>query len=284
MKMFSMSVAGVLVYLFTSLCLAQPVELKTASGHVVIADYLPGNNNRNPVILLHGFLQTRQFPTVARLATTLHESGYTVLNPSLSFGISNRDRSLSCEAIHTHSLESDADELGQWINWVRQKTGKPVTLIGHSSAGPVILQYMMATRARHVNQAILVSLYHYSSGPAATETPADAAAARRDMQRAPDMLGTYALGYCKTYPTYPRHFLSYYRWDRHRVKQAVEKFPERIAIIIGTGDKRIDPGWLADLENSNYHVIAIEGANHFFDQAHEFDLADAIEQLLSNNH
>ena len=28
----------------------------------------------------------------------------------------------------------------------------------------------------------------------------------------------------------------------------------------------------------------IEGANHFFDSAHEFDLQEAVESLLSSQH
>ena len=35
------------------------------------------------------------------------------------------------------------------------------------------------------------------------------------------------------------------------------------------------------IARQHMNVVLIEGANHFFDQAHEFDLTDAIEKLLS---
>ena len=39
--------------------------------------------------------------------------------------------------------------------------------------------------------------------------------------------------------------------------------------------------WKKQLHEQHMNVILIEGASHFFDQAHEFDLTDAIEKLLS---
>ncbi len=40
-------------------------------------------------MILHGFMLTHNFQTVKQLAESLHESGYTVLTPSLSLGLTN---------------------------------------------------------------------------------------------------------------------------------------------------------------------------------------------------
>jgi len=262
---------------------AQPVSLTSPSGTALLADYLPGERQANPVLLLHGFLQTHQFPTVSRLASALNDSGYTVLSPTLSLGLSNRKQSLSCEAIHTHSLDTDVAELKLWIDWLRQKTGKPVTLIGHSSAGPVILKYMDDHNAHLVDRTILISLSYFASGPISNETPEHARRAARALAQQTDPLDSYALSYCKNYPTTASAFLSYYRWNQARVSRVVKKFNDRIAIIIGTGDKRVASDWLKQLQAQNSHVIPIQGAGHFFDQAYEFDLLDTIEQQLANS-
>ena len=76
--------------------------------------------------------------------------------------------------------------------------------------------------------------------------------------------------------------MSYYQWDKSRVSNIVKKYNKKISIVIGTGDKRIDKDWLLQLQSQNSHVIPISGANHFFDQAHEFELMDTIEALLSD--
>lgn len=261
--------------------IAQKVRLESPAGNTMIADYLAGKNDKNPVLILHGFLQTHNFSTVSRLATALNEYGYTVLSPSLSLGISNRKQSLSCEAVHTHSMDSDAAELGQWIQWLYKKTAKPVTLIGHSAGGPTMLKYMEDSRASLVGQTILISLSYYASGPVANETAEHAKIARKAIRQGADPLYSYALSYCKSYPTSASTFLSYYDWDRKKVSSVVKAFNDKITIIIGTGDKRIDDDWLNLLQNQDTHVIPVEGANHFFDQAHEFDLLDAIETVLA---
>ena len=53
-----------------SFSIAEPVHLTTASDKEVIATYLQGEDESNPVLILHGFLQTKEFPTVDRLATS----------------------------------------------------------------------------------------------------------------------------------------------------------------------------------------------------------------------
>jgi hypothetical protein len=40
------------------------------------ASYQVGEHNKPAILLLHGFLQTREFPTVATLAGGLHDAGY----------------------------------------------------------------------------------------------------------------------------------------------------------------------------------------------------------------
>ncbi|MCK4705231.1 MAG: alpha/beta hydrolase [Gammaproteobacteria bacterium] len=267
----------------TSFSFAESVQLTTASDKEVIATYLQGEDNSNPVLILHGLLQTKDFSTVERLATSLNDSGYTVLNPTLSLGLSNRKQSLPCEAIHTHSLDSEADELGQWIEWLYEKTGKPVILIGHSSAGQVILKYMENSNAKFVNHSILISLSYYASGPMANENKNHAEKALNIIKENTNQLSTYALNYCETYPTYARNFLSYYNWNKSKTSGAISKLNKQVSIILGTDDKRIDDNWKQQLKNINSDIHLIEGANHFFDQTHEFDLVDTVEMLITDN-
>ena len=236
-----------------------------------------------PVMVLHGFLQTNEFSTVSRLVGALQDMGYTVLSPTLSLGISNRKRSLSCEAIHTHSLDSDVDEIRQWIEWLHEKTGKPVTMIAHSSGGPVILKYMEDSNAEYIDHVVLISLSYYSAGSITRENQEHAEKALKAINSGSNPMDTYALSYCDTYPSYARAFLSYYNWDRAKITSVVGRFNDRVSIILGTDDKRIDSAWQQQLQEQHNDVIMIEGANHFFDQTHEFDLFDTIEELLSRN-
>ncbi len=43
----------------------------------------------------------------------------------------------------------------------------------------------------------------------------------------------------------------------------------------------MEDDWKKQLQEQHKNVTLIEGASHFFDQAYEFELTDAIEKLLS---
>ena len=106
----------ILVFAIQTNAAAETVELETVEKQTARASYLEGGNDANPVLILHGFLQTHEFPTVNRLAVALNESGYTILAPSLTLGIHKRKKSLACEAIHTHNAASDAAEVAVWVD------------------------------------------------------------------------------------------------------------------------------------------------------------------------
>lgn len=131
-----------------------------------------------------------------------------------------------------------------------------------------------------LDKTILISLSYYASGPEANETPAHKAKALSALKSSKPQIQAYALNYCTSYPSYPQAFLSYYNWNRSKTEAAVRKFNRHISIIVGTDDKRIDSDWKLQLQKIPANMILIDGANHFFDQAHEFDLTDTIENQL----
>ncbi len=94
-----MSVTAFILWL---LAMAMPVaahagsarmELDIAPGVTAEADYWPGEADMPAVLILHGFLQTSEFPTVRRLAESLAEEGFSVLTPSLTLGLNRRRQS-----------------------------------------------------------------------------------------------------------------------------------------------------------------------------------------------
>ena len=53
---------------------AKDITLTSQSGYAITASYQQGQQASLPVLILHGFLQTREFSTVAGLANALRES------------------------------------------------------------------------------------------------------------------------------------------------------------------------------------------------------------------
>lgn len=256
------------------------VSLEVKPGVDAIADFWQGDDDKPVLIILHGFLQTREFPTVRRLATALADEGYSVLTPTLSLGLNRRGRSLPCEAIHIHSMGHDVSELSQWVDWVREHYDQPVALIGHSAGSVHILAYLSTHKDVPIEKAVLISLSYFGQGRAAYESPYMAKRAEMAIASGRMGLDEYSLAYCKKYLTTPDAFLSYYGWSKNHAKSVVHQLEVPTAIIVGGSDGRIDTSWLKELQSEGMDVVEVEGANHFFDQEHEFDLFDQVLENL----
>ena len=258
---------------------AQKVELETDEGYIATANFQQGDADKLPLLILHGFLQTGDFSTVKRLGDTLNESGYSVLSPTLSLGIHRRRQSLPCEAIHTHSTKTDSAEIKKWAEWLHEKTGKKLTLIGHSSGSITLLNFLDNYGTELIDRVILISMAPFSDDTG----PVDEKYlkwARNDLESGYDSLFTFKLSYCDTYPSTSSAWLSYMEWDQQKLSELTMKYSGMIDVIIGTSDNRLSNEWRTLLESKAVKISYIEGANHFFDQAHEFDLSDTMESLL----
>lgn len=262
---------------------AARVALNMPSGHVATAEYMPGEPGNAAIILVHGFLQTGNSRTVKRLGEALHSEGYTVLIPSLTLGISNRVQSLPCDSIHLHSMESDATEISFWKSWVESKGHDRLVLIGHSTGSLVVAAYT----AMHENHAefeknILISLMYF--GPnraAANETAEDVLKAQRMAAEGSKKLESFGLAFCKQYVTTAQAYLSYLSWTPEKVLASVSNAKVPSYMIFGGADARVAASWVEALLKHGADVEIIDGAGHFFDSTHEFDLLEAVESILS---
>ena len=118
---------------------AEIISLELNDGkNIAKAEYVKGNSSSPLIILIHGFLQTREFSTITRLAESLVDDEYSVLSPTLSLGISDRVQSLSCEAIHVHSIDDEVDEINQWVAWAESQGYENIILIGHSAGATAV--------------------------------------------------------------------------------------------------------------------------------------------------
>ena len=269
-----------------SLLLAPPpsrgeiINLETPAGYAATAQLLEGDEAHKVVLILHGFLQTRDFFTVRRLGEALHDLGYTVLTPTLTLGIDNRRQSLACEAIHTHSMEQDVSEIKLWTDWLFRRNGKPVTLIGHSLGSLELFVYLATVSSPPVEQAILISLITFAQGPIAKESPAERQRALRHLAQGNEAIASFRLAYCDTYYSTAKNYLSYVEWNGIKALKNLNISAVKPTILLGGGDRRLGDGWLPAVKRAGADVVQIPGANHFFDHEYEFDLVDKVAGLL----
>lgn len=256
------------------------MTLAVAKAVEADADYWPGEADRPAVLILHGFLQTREFPTVRRLAEALADEGYTVLLPSLSLGINRRQRNLACEAIHTHSMQQDVDELRAWVDWLNERSGKPPVLVGHSSGAVQVAALLKDHGDVAVASAVLLSPPYFGEGQGPDRLELLRARAETDLARNPHGLAAYPLTFCRKYVTGPAQLLSYLAWDKAALGTALVDLSVPLTVIYGEGDLRVDRPWIEGLRAGGVAVRSIDGAGHFFGAAHEFALLDEVLAVL----
>jgi len=262
---------------------AKIVEGKLTSGLLVTADYQPGKPKAPSVLLIHGFLQTREFQTVSRLADGLRTAGYTTLSPTLSLGISRRARSLPCEAVHLHTMEQDVKEIGFWVEWLEKHHPGPIILVGHSFGSLQGLIYAVNTKHPSLRQIIALSLVDAEYQVEAEARKAADAEARKRQAQGSKELTPYPLGYCKKYVSNPQSYLSYSQWNRDKILKLTQHNRLPLDVIMGGKDERMEQSWPAQLRASGNRVHLIEGANHFFDAEFEFEVLDLTLSLIKKN-
>lgn len=258
---------------------ASTVKQTVRPGVEARATYLAGAAGKPAVLLLHGFLQTRDFPTIATLTTGLNEAGYSVLAPTLSLNIPNRQKSLACEAIHRHSMDDTLTELDIWVRWLRSNGHRNVVLLGHSFGALQMLAYLSAQPDPAVKAFLAASLIEARTGN--TARIAQLADMRQRARNRPNELVTASLSICKTYRTNPQDLLSYIVWDDKQTLAALKSLPVKTRLIVGDTDNRAGSGWIAALRHVHPDLVLLSGANHFMSGESEFDLLDSALEFLS---
>lgn len=259
-----------LISIFPAAAHAVIAQLEMRPGIPASAEYLAGERDQPAVLVLHGFLQTRDFPTVATLARGLHDAGYTVLSPTLSLGIPNRTQSLACEAVHRHSMDDDIAEIARWVEWLKSHGHRSIVLLGHSFGSLQLLAYLTAGPDATIRGYIGVSLIEAEVGT----TPRAALIAQLESQ-APlkqRTLVTQHLAYCRKYLSTPEALLTYVRWDQPQTLSVLKQSPVKIKLIMGDTDHMLGHGWLKALKHVQTPMVIVKDANHFMDGEHEFDL------------
>jgi esterase/lipase len=260
--------------------LAEKISTKLPSGILVNAQYMPGDSERPALLVLHGFLQTNEFLATKSIAEGLSEMDYSVLSPSLSLGVSNRRKSLSCEAMHKHTLADDLEEIEHWVNWLHEKGHQSIVLVGHSWGGQHALAYVDKYSHRKIKGVTTVSLVRSRQDDKTLISQIKRA--NENKKNGVTGPNSYALNFCTKYIGTEDSFLSYAQWTDAKVIESMPSPPLPVYTILGGKDKRVDKLWIDSLRNAGAKVSIIENADHFFSSTHEFDLLDELQNILEN--
>lgn len=282
--------AGLLLCLVLLPASADTVTLTLKrDGHplTLTADYRPGDGGRPAVLILHGFLTTNRFSTVRAMIETAEERGLSVLAPNLSYCYTHRRTPLQCTSLHRHTLQEDLQELDNWIDWLQKQGHRQVILVGHSSGSALLLAWAASRTQAPVRGLILTSLFPLSGGRLGTR-PEEISLARSLLKSGNPLPKKWHFLYCHgNYLATPESYLSYVdAFDRAHMLQWLHAVSRRmpVDVIMGGADRRYAKAGrdlLDAYRQQGARVIVIEGASHFFDGEHEFELQDQVDRLLN---
>lgn len=260
----------------------EEVDARLPSGKIASANFQAGKKGQPAVLVLHGFLQTRAFPTVASVVDAASTAGYTTLAPTLTLGISRRNKSLPCEAVHMHTLDEDAAEVAFWVRWLVQKGHSRIILVGHSYGNLQLLAYMGRNPAPAVKQLLLISLTDVERKQSAQQRAGIAQDLRASLAKGSKTLVEAEIGHCKKYVSPPGPLLSYLAMSRDSILKSLAHAPVPAEVIMGAKDDRMGADWVEKLVSRGIAVRVVPEASHFFDNQYEFDLQEAVVQALQD--
>lgn len=277
---------------FSALLAAGAGLSSTAQGEVVSAplpngvtgsaEYYAGEPGRHAVLVLHGFMTTRNFNTVQSMVNDLAGSGYSVLAPTLSLGVDGRRASVPCDAIHTHTWEQDIAEIGFWVDWLVEHGHESIVLLGHSTGSLQLVSYAAGAPAKQVKKVVATSLVNVRRYTTTAVAEREIAEARKLQALDKPPLREYHLAFCENYTSTPQSYLSYISWTSQRVLDTLRTVKIPVEVIMGGADRRFSTEWIQALRSNGTKVMVIDGASHFFDATHEFDLLDKVQQCLES--
>ncbi|WP_051145171.1 alpha/beta hydrolase [Thiomicrorhabdus sp. Kp2] len=247
------------------------------------ADYFKGETTKPAVLIIHGFLTTNKFHTVVAMSKSLQDEGFTTLAPTLTLGINKRQNSIKCNSIHTHTLETDVDEIQSWVDWLMSQGHQKIILVGHSSGSQELLEYLNTKPQTNITGAVFTSLF-YLKGKELGTLENEIVLAKDLLSKNQNRPNKYSFLFCKNnYFATTESYLSYMKLDREYVLNSLNRLQIPSYTIMGSADKRylsVGKNWLDEIKHTGTNLIIVDGANHFFSSEHEFDLQDRLVEIV----
>lgn len=249
------------------------------------------------ILITHGGLAHRDMEIIAYVQNLLvKEKGYSTLAINLSLGLDNRHGMYDCKTTHRHRNDDAAEEIGIWVDWLKNQGAKRVTLLGHSRGGAQTALYAAERDNELVKAVVLMA-------PAIREnTNAVGYQQRYGKPLAPVLEKAQKLVKAGKGSTVLEHidmlnctdasvtadsFVSYYGNElRLDTPTLVTKIRKPLLVVVAASDevvigleKKVAP--LVDGKRVQMKIV--EGAGHFFRDLYADDAVDAIDVFLKGS-
>lgn len=277
---------------------AEDFSLTNGQGQTISAnlELAEGKTIKDGVVLLtHGTLAHGKMEIITTLQAALLERGISSLAPTLSLGVSNRTGMYDCAVTHTHKHSDAMDEIGLWLNWLKDQGASDVVLAGHSRGGNQTAWFAARNPDPVVSKVVLIAPATWYQDDAAAgfekshnrplkDVMAEAMTLIKAGKGDQVMKGTGIL-YCPGADVTAASFESYYRHDeRFHTPHLMPMIGKPILVVVGTEDtvvKGLVEATQPLVDIGTVEMAVVDGADHFFLDLYADDAVDAIEAFIA---
>lgn len=247
------------------------------------------------VLIVHGTLGHHRMEIVQALQAGLRERGIASLALTLSLGRDARRGMLDCAVEHEHRMTDAADEIGAWVDWLKQRQAARIAVLGHSRGAQQAAHYAVGEPDALVDRLVLVAppldtptevAERFEAGFGVPLAPLLKRA--RELAEAGEedtLIPLPGFLHCRNARGTAATLLDYYDPEgAHQVTALLRRIARPVLVVAGSADK-VSPDIVARMKGAALgdHVLVrtIEGADHFFQDLFGDDLADAVKAFVA---
>ena len=261
-------------------------NLELASGKVI---------GKNIILMTHGTLAHGNMEIMSQLQGLFKENELDSLSINLGLGLDNRKGMYDCATTHTHKHTDAIDEIGLWIDWLKKRGVKTITLLGHSRGGNQTAWYAAEKADSIINKVILIAPATWSKEYAVDGYKKRFNADLNTVLAKAELLLKQGKGqtvmknvghiYCPDTSVTAESFVSYNRPDnRLDTPYLLKSIKQPVLVIAGSKDKTVknlDKLVAPMVKKGKIDLLVIDGAGHMFRDLYADDVVDQIVEYLS---
>jgi len=248
-----------------------------------------------PVLLMtHGTLAHGRMEIMATLQQLFADAGLSSLSITLGLGQNDRHGMYDCATLHTHRHTDALDEIGVWLQWLKEQGAEQVVLLGHSRGGNQTAWFAVERDDPVISRVVLIAPQTWSEQEAASSYEKKygeplskllaQAQAQADAGNGSAEIKTRGFIYCEDATATADAVLSYYRPEpRMDTPSLLPKIGKPVLVIAASEDDTVPglPDILAPLaEQGGIELVVIDGADHFFRDLYADEVVEAVQGFI----
>ena len=284
-----------LLFLISPAISAEEVTLKhqgiTLNANLEKAD----NWSTGTVVLMtHGTLAHNKMEIMATVQELLSEQDVSSLAINLSLGLDNRHEFYDCTTAHNHKHTDALDEIGVWLDWLKQHGVKQVVLLGHSRGGNQTAWFAVERDEVLIKKVVLIApqtwSMEYATNSYKEQYDKDLKPLLKESQslvqagNGNTQLKNIDFIYCKDTTATADAFVSYYNDNPNMdTPYLMPKIKKPLLVIAGTEDKVVKSlGSIVQplSDKHGFQLNIIEGADHSFRDLYADEMVESIIEFI----